>query len=618
MKLKLLSLLVALNSLDLLSQQTVTGQIFTHSTTQSNVVLHFYKGKTLTNAIKTDSFGKYILKMDTGYYRLEITQDSKIRMTLKKFRVQNGRNYCNITLNPLIKLPLNPGTHDKSGLGKISGIARMSTGVTYSSSGISGRGSRSDDRLSKERTVPAMAEEESVSVKAEKNENPRSHVLTASYFDDYKNPDYWREPSTSNVSDFWFPEKVKTQCMHWIFRDQSGRPVQNLKVRVQDPNQINMAVSDVNGEVFLNVFENTNIKDFVVFLNGQWQSLSEFEKDGITIKLKVSSSPVRDLEIGFMVDATGSMGDEIQFLKMELVDIISRIQSKMPCLNLKTGSVFYRDDGDEYLYRVMPISDNLASTIQFISDQQAGGGGDFPEAMDIALEQSMMKLQWSEQSSIKLLFMVLDAPPHENEAARNRVLTMTRIAAEKGIRLIPISGSGIDSKTETLLRQLAANTMGRYIYLTDKSGIGAAHVVPKKPINQDTLLNDLIMSTILEYSGQSCEALEKRFKPTEPLVTKDSSMLNEKKDSVYNTEYVINEDWQLEYFPNPSNAGFTIRMSKKADKITICDMNGKAIALITQASEQLFIDTSEWSSGLYMIRAESGNEVITGRLLVIH
>jgi len=57
-------------------------------------------------------------------------------------------------------------------------------------------------------------------------------------------------------------------------------------------------------------------------------------------------SPRRALDLGFLVDATGSMGDEMSFLQSEIKDIVRRVRSVEPNLDIRLSVVFYRDRGD--------------------------------------------------------------------------------------------------------------------------------------------------------------------------------------------------------------------------------------------------------------------------------
>src|SRR5690606_33158421 len=80
-------------------------------------------------------------------------------------------------------------------------------------------------------------------------------------------------------------------------------------------------------------------------------------KKGInTKKLKVNYHKSKNVDIAYVVDATASMGDEIEFLKEELTDIITKTQNKYEDINLKLGSVFYRCEGNEYTTRIITLT----------------------------------------------------------------------------------------------------------------------------------------------------------------------------------------------------------------------------------------------------------------------
>jgi|WetSurSiteA1Bulk_404760.scaffolds.fasta_scaffold00144_10 hypothetical protein len=201
-------------------------------------------------------------------------------------------------------------------------------------------------------------------------------------------------------------------------------------------------------------------------------------------------------DILFVVDATGSMGDEINYLKSELLDVIERVESLNSQLTLRIGSVFYRDEGDDYLTRVSPFSTLLNQTLTFIGNQNASGGGDYEEAVHTALNTAVTQLSWSDNARARLLFLVLDAPPHPTTSVVNDLNDIIRTTAEKGIKIIPISASGIDKDTEFLFRFFAAATNGTYVFITNDSGIGGEHIAATVGDYEVELLNDLIVRLI--------------------------------------------------------------------------------------------------------------------------
>ena len=236
-------------------------------------------------------------------------------------------------------------------------------------------------------------------------------------------------------------------------------------------------------------------------VNEQWVStatISETQVNRIALD-EVLPSPTNLVQIAFMVDATGSMGDELEFLKMDLKKVINEVQKTNNQLKISTGTVFYRDEGDEYVVKHSPFTEDINQTTEFISQQRADGGGDFPEAVDKALVQ-LNQLQWQPEARTRIAFLVLDAPPHNKPAVINSIQYSVKTAAASGIKLIPVVASGIDKTTEFLMRFIAMYTNGTYVFITDHSGIGNKHLEPSVGEYQVEKLSDLMVRLIKKYS----------------------------------------------------------------------------------------------------------------------
>ena len=236
-------------------------------------------------------------------------------------------------------------------------------------------------------------------------------------------------------------------------------------------------------------------------VNEQWVStatISETQVNRIALD-ETLPSPTNLVQIAFMVDATGSMGDELEFLKMDLKKVINEVQKTNTQLKISTATVFYRDEGDEYVVKHSPFTENINQTTEFISQQRADGGGDFPEAVDKALVQ-LNQLQWQPEARTRIAFLVLDAPPHNKPAVISSIQYSVKTAAASGIKLIPVVASGIDKTTEFLMRFIAMYTNGTYVFITDHSGIGNKHLEPSVGEYQVEKLSDLMVRLIKKYS----------------------------------------------------------------------------------------------------------------------
>lgn len=204
-----------------------------------------------------------------------------------------------------------------------------------------------------------------------------------------------------------------------------------------------------------------------------------------------------DVDIAFIVDATGSMSDEISFLKSDLVDIIGKVGNGSS-RNIRTAALMYRDEGDDYVTRVSNFAD-VKSTSNFISEQNAAGGGDYPEAVHTALEKALQSLSWNDDAHTRLAFMLLDAPAHHNDEVIASLHKQIASFAKAGIRIIPVAASGVDKATEFMLRYFAIATDGTYTFLTNHSGIGGDHIVPTIGDYKVEQLNELIVRLITEF-----------------------------------------------------------------------------------------------------------------------
>lgn len=335
-------------------------------------------------------------------------------------------------------------------------------------------------------------------------------VITAGEWNDLDNWTFWQ--STIGKDDFKsFPE-------YWNFYNNKrislnvvgtdSKPAINQLVELKrNGKTIYTARTDNSGnaELWADLFQNSPKVDFsslVIDINNGLSTISQVKsyKNGINKAMISSKSFDNKIELSFVVDATGSMGDELEYLKTELLDVISRVKTANPKSTVATSSVFYRDEGDEYVTRVSNFTMDPVTTTNFIKKQSAGGGGDFPEAVHTALDKAVNELQWSLNAKTRILFLVLDAPPHHNTGVIKDLQKSIMKASEKGIKIIPITASGIDKETEFLMRFLSLSTNGSYVFVTNHSGIGNDHLEASVGEYQVEFLNNLMVRLINKYA----------------------------------------------------------------------------------------------------------------------
>jgi hypothetical protein len=218
-------------------------------------------------------------------------------------------------------------------------------------------------------------------------------------------------------------------------------------------------------------------------------------------------SPREKLDVSLVIDTTGSMGDEIRYLQSEFLALSKAIEEKYPNAEQRWALVAYRDMGDDYVTRIFDFSDKITDFRDKLAEQSAGGGGDFPEAPDAAIE-AMGQLAWRSDAKVaRLAFWVADAPHHDQNA--QKMLDAIRGAREFGVHLYPVASSGVDELTELSMRSAAQLTGGRYLFLTDDSGVGGAHKEPTIPCYFVTKLDKAILRMVnIEMSGTYAEPAE--------------------------------------------------------------------------------------------------------------
>jgi Mg-chelatase subunit ChlD len=215
--------------------------------------------------------------------------------------------------------------------------------------------------------------------------------------------------------------------------------------------------------------------------------------DGVPARAQVPA-----LDVAFVVDCTGSMGDEISYLQNEIAGVIKHAKMQHAMRRVRLGLVLYRDRGDEYVTKSFGFTEDVNTYLSWLKQAQAGGGGDMPESVNAALADTVQKLDWAGDETGRLAFLVADAPPHyyadEQYTYKNAIFDLNA----RGVKLVSVGASGIDKTTEYVFRQMSAYTGGRYVFLTDDSGIGDSHLIPDITGYQVEHLDRILARTIAE------------------------------------------------------------------------------------------------------------------------
>ncbi len=264
-------------------------------------------------------------------------------------------------------------------------------------------------------------------------------------------------------------------------RDRNGRSVSDAEVRIQAPNGSAMwARTDAGGQIWVspNAFDTSYASTYQVNVRkaGRWGTaytygtafLQRGQKSAIDVTLDAAPAQATQraqLDLVFLIDATGSMGDEIDKLKASMHAIAAEVARLPAKPDLCFGLVAYRDYGDEFLIRSHDFTNDLGAFQSVLNRLQANGGGDYPEALNEALHDTVHSLSWRGDGTTRMVFLLADAPPHLDYAGPQYDASMTA-ALGKGIKIFSVGASGLDKQGEYIQRQLAQYTGGKFVFLT--------------------------------------------------------------------------------------------------------------------------------------------------------
>ncbi|MCA8951260.1 MAG: FHA domain-containing protein [Planctomycetes bacterium] len=129
------------------------------------------------------------------------------------------------------------------------------------------------------------------------------------------------------------------------------------------------------------------------------QTVAELQKSG--------------LEIVFVFDSTGSMGETIRDTKNTIAEMLQMLRALVP--DARVGLVTYRDRGrdEDYVVRQIPLGLDFWQASNFVQNVQADGGGDRPEAVRDGLRAAFTQ-DWG-ATSRRVVVLAGDAPPHQRD-----------------------------------------------------------------------------------------------------------------------------------------------------------------------------------------------------------
>lgn len=640
-------LLASLLSINLLAQQTELSGLIKDAESLEPIPFVNVKieaSPDFVKGVRTDFSGRYHVKLDSGIYKISVAFVGYEPQVVEHRNLRKKRERLSFMLKPSVavlesyeiveyKRPLLRKAMSSMSVRTTIRGARSAASEGYSVDGVKTGGAAYKESAGQ---------------------------LTAGQIKDFQDWDLWLDINKGEMKAFqenWGLKALDRYSV--IVQNEAGKPMSDVKVELLSKAEVIWTTRTDNfgqaelWESFLKSKESGN--QILVHHKGKTYPVKRpsYFDEAINFVVIPGACDYSELvDLVFVVDATGSMGDEINFLKSELKDVIEKVEKENPELQVRLGSVFYRDKGDEYVVRKHELNADVKAGIKFIGEQAPGGGGDYPEAMDAGMEAAINELSWSENARARIMFVLADAPPHGQTEHVQKMQETIKAAARKGIRIVPVAASGVNKSLEYLFRSMALATNGSYTFLTDHSGIGNAHMAPTTSKYDVEKLNELMYRLVDEYTYvPSCDDQQANtlrdtlsfilpnilqseilndawvvqysdsqivyYDTTSFIAYKDPKFKKplEKKDSLSDKSHLLG----ITIYPNPCTSHFNYALDGHANKLMLLSLSGKLIKSLelSEGTRNGRIEVERLPSGLYLLIATNGTEKITAKIQVL-
>ena len=177
------------------------------------------------------------------------------------------------------------------------------------------------------------------------------------------------------------------------------------------------------------------------------------------------------VEVAFVLDSTGSMGDLIDGAKQKIWSIANSIIARKPTPEVRIGLIAYRDRGDQYVTNRFDLTDDIDAVFRNLQSFQADGGGDDEESVNQALYEAVTQLTWTKDRNVlKIIFLVGDYPPHMDYRDDVKYQVTCREAVKRDL-IINTVQCGDVAETRDVWQEIARLSEGSYVALAQSGNM---------------------------------------------------------------------------------------------------------------------------------------------------
>ena len=172
---------------------------------------------------------------------------------------------------------------------------------------------------------------------------------------------------------------------------------------------------------------------------------------------------IRDLDLVFVIDTTGSMRHELADMQANLIGVINILNQLSS--SLRIGVVAYKDRGESYITRDFPLqpmeSAHVGQILDFVRGLEASGGGDDPEPVDLALKVAT-DMPWRADAQGRIV-VIGDALARDRQAALALATQFRNTTQQAELpRVVSTIYAGDEPSSARFFEQMATAGGGEY------------------------------------------------------------------------------------------------------------------------------------------------------------
>ncbi len=220
----------------------------------------------------------------------------------------------------------------------------------------------------------------------------------------------------------------------------------------------------------------------------------------------ISTSP-QIIDIAWVMDISGFMANELRWVKTKFPEVIRRVQRQSPETSIRIGTVSHQIQKGVHMSSISPLSlNNAQGVLDVINDQDIIGEEASPEALNGLLTDSLYMLNWGatldnhgywqETNSSKIIFLLADVSSDYKHVGAN--IKLIKLAAARGIQIVPIIPYGASRETELFMRYAAIATNGRCLFMQEDTVLNQEAPVQSFEPYSPEYLQDLLIRIIAD------------------------------------------------------------------------------------------------------------------------